>query len=238
MTLTKETLQQLVLNKLDKDGEIKDSGELNIPDQLELLGVLKSLESMEVVQYQPIERDIWTLTEEGELIVKEGSHEVRVFYAIPSGKEGIPIGELQKKLGSIAKVGQGQAFKNKWIGKQGGNLIRLVEKVEDITQKDLLIIQQTKTHPKTDVLNALRRRKLCDKQKLTTYAVKKGKQFTLNISKQATELTAEMLQNGSWKTLSFKKFNFDAEGIPPTCGHLHPLMKVREEFRQIFFEMG
>ena len=27
-------------------------------------------------------------------------------------------------------------------------------------------------------------------------------------------------------------------GIPPRCGHLHPLMKVREAFRQIFFELG
>ncbi|EEC08963.1 phenylalanyl-tRNA synthetase alpha chain, putative [Ixodes scapularis] len=27
-------------------------------------------------------------------------------------------------------------------------------------------------------------------------------------------------------------------GVPPDCGHLHPLLKVRSEFRQIFFEMG
>jgi len=47
-----------------------------------------------------------------------------------------------------------------------------------------------------------------------------------------------MLQNGSWKDVSFKKYNFDAEGIQPKGGYLHPLMKVREEFRQIFFQMG
>jgi phenylalanyl-tRNA synthetase alpha chain len=27
-------------------------------------------------------------------------------------------------------------------------------------------------------------------------------------------------------------------GVPPTCGHLHPLLKVRSEFRDIFFQMG
>ena len=43
---------------------------------------------------------------------------------------------------------------------------------------------------------------------------------------------------GSWKTEEFKQYNFDAVGIPPRGGHMHPLMKVREEFRQIFFEMG
>lgn len=27
-------------------------------------------------------------------------------------------------------------------------------------------------------------------------------------------------------------------GVAPDCGHLHPLMKVRTQFRQIFLEMG
>lgn len=44
--------------------------------------------------------------------------------------------------------------------------------------------------------------------------------------------------SGQWKTEEFKQYNFNAVGIQPQGGHLHPLMKVREEFRQIFFEMG
>jgi len=47
-----------------------------------------------------------------------------------------------------------------------------------------------------------------------------------------------MLQSGSWKTANFKKYNFEAEGIPTNGGALHPLLKVREEFRNIFMEMG
>lgn len=43
---------------------------------------------------------------------------------------------------------------------------------------------------------------------------------------------------GAWKTAKFKKYNFDAEGIPTRGGALHPLLKVREEFRNIFMEMG
>ena len=60
----------------------------------------------------------------------------------------------------------------------------------------------------------------------------------MEIVQQATDLTVEMLQNGSWRNASFKKYNFDAVGISPSGGALHPLMKVREEFRQIFLEMG
>ena len=44
--------------------------------------------------------------------------------------------------------------------------------------------------------------------------------------------------SGTWKNLTFKKYNFDAEGAPTNGGALHPLLKVREEIRDIFLEMG
>lgn len=44
--------------------------------------------------------------------------------------------------------------------------------------------------------------------------------------------------SGSWKTKQFKSYNFNSLGMPPQAGHLHPLMKVRAEIRQIFLEMG
>jgi hypothetical protein len=37
--------------------------------------------------------------------------------------------------------------------------------------------------------------------------------------------------------IQIKKYNPDAEGAPTNDGALHPLLKVREEFRNIFFEM-
>lgn len=60
----------------------------------------------------------------------------------------------------------------------------------------------------------------------------------LTIEKPETDLTPEMIAKGTWKTKTFKDYNFDALGIAPERGHLHPLLKVREEFRHIFFEMG
>ncbi len=47
-----------------------------------------------------------------------------------------------------------------------------------------------------------------------------------------------LLYSGSWKDKQFKSYNFNALGAPVSCGHLHPLMKVRTEIRQIFLEMG
>ena len=47
-----------------------------------------------------------------------------------------------------------------------------------------------------------------------------------------------VLYSGTWKSAQFKKYNFEAEGIYPNGGALHPLLKVREEMRNIFLEMG
>ena len=47
-----------------------------------------------------------------------------------------------------------------------------------------------------------------------------------------------MLRTGTWKDTQFKKYNFSAEGLPVSGGALHPLLKVRSFFREIFLEMG
>jgi phenylalanyl-tRNA synthetase alpha chain len=48
-----------------------------------------------MVEYKSIEREVWTLTEEGQELAESGSHEARVFDAIPAGEEGITIPDLQ-----------------------------------------------------------------------------------------------------------------------------------------------
>jgi hypothetical protein len=49
---------------------------------------------------------------------------------------------------------------------------------------------------------------------------------------------SELTRSGAWKDASFKNYNFAAAGQLPEGGALHPLLKMREEMRQIFFDMG
>lgn len=70
------------------------------------------------------------------------------------------------------------------------------------------------------------------------YIVGRGSGFTLEIRREEADLTDEMVANGSWREKKFKAYNFNAKGQPLSCGHLHPLLKVRTEYRQIFLEMG
>lgn len=69
------------------------------------------------------------LTQEGAQIALEGSHEARVWSALPMKGQGSPltVQQLQEAVGKeSASVGQGRAFKAKWIGKEGNGFVKLV----------------------------------------------------------------------------------------------------------------
>ena len=233
----RNAIQSLVLSELDSKGTIEDTLSLTNVDQQQVLGVLNSLSSKEVVGFECLTRERLVLTEEGNQIADHGSHEVRVFHAIPL--EGLDISQLSGIVGqSVAKFGQQAAFKNKWIAKNGGRLVRLVDSVVDQTQTELLAIRQSGLLLDESLLKKLKSRKLVTIVKSTSYRVFKGLKFALSIAQQATDIDHGLLQSGEWRTAEFKAYNFNAEGIMPSSGHLHPLLKVRDEFRQIFFEMG
>jgi len=69
------------------------------------------------------------LEPEAEQIAEHGSHEARVFEALRSAVEGLSVQDLEKAIGdkTVTKVGQGKAFKEKWIKKSSdGKLVATV----------------------------------------------------------------------------------------------------------------
>jgi len=57
-----------------------------------------------------------------------------------------------------------------------------------------------------------------------SYKVTKGVNFAEERMKFETELTVDMLRSGTWKEMKFKNYNFNAEGLHGSGGHLHPLL--------------
>jgi phenylalanyl-tRNA synthetase alpha chain len=183
---------------------------------------------------QDIKKETWILTDEGKKYAAEGSPEVQLFLAVP--EEGsISKDELQKKLApAVFKIGCSQAGKNKWV-EMGKQVSRKVKDVEDKVKGQLLQIQQGKEFDKESI-NSLKARKLIVPQIWKGYSVKKGPNYAPERKKVATDLTRENLQN--WKELEFKEYNFKAKGAPVDAGHLHALLKVRKQFKDIFVQMG
>lgn len=98
----------------------------------EIKGALDRLGSRSMITYETIERDDAALEPEGEQIAAHGSHEARVFEAVRKSMEGLTIQGLEQAIGdkTVTKVGQGKAFKEKWIRKdKDGKLVATVRPI-------------------------------------------------------------------------------------------------------------
>ncbi|KAH6636420.1 tRNA synthetases class II core domain (F)-domain-containing protein [Chaetomium tenue] len=234
-----EDLPSEVLQALSKSDLISSTEAFPDVPFKSIKAALDRLASRSMVTYEQVEREEAFLEPEAEIIVSHGSHEARVFEAVRQAVDGLSIQDLEGKIGdkTVTKLGQGKAFKEKWIKKDGAKLIALVESIDDVTRNQLKVIQEKRTHD-AKIVADLKKRKLLNMQKVISFRISKGPKFALELVKEETDLTAEMLASGSWKTAAFKPYNFKALGADQHAGALHPLNKVRQEFRQIFFEMG
>lgn len=96
---------------------------------------------------------------------------------------------------------------------------------------------EVETHDKK-IVEQYKKRKHLNVKSYKSYKVTKGANFAPVRTKMETELTAEMLRTGQWKDTTFKSYNFNADGQDCQGGHCHPLLLLREQFREIFLQMG
>lgn len=168
---------------------------------------------------------------------RAGSYEFLLFNAVP--KDGILQKELMQAVPN-ANIGFSKAMSKGWISidKPTNTVKRKVDSVLDEVQEHLQKLSISSDEIPENVKQDYKKRKLIQMIQIKSYLLSRGSQFSTSVRKLETELTPEMIASGSWKTLKFKPYNFEADGLSPSCGSLHPLLKVRSEFRQIFLEMG
>ncbi|RMD42564.1 hypothetical protein DV735_g2528, partial [Chaetothyriales sp. CBS 134920] len=234
-----EVLPQ-ILQKLDTvDGPILTSEAFPGAPFITVKSAVDRLRSRAFIEAEQLDRIELALTGEGEKIADEGSHAARVFQLVKSFDK-LKTKELPSHFEdkNVAKFGQGDCFKNKWIKQDGDYLRAIADTIEDKLQQQLREIRETGKFSDAKAVKEFRKRNYITDRKAFDFKVSKGSNFSTNFVKEESDLTAEMLANGSWKTASFKPYNFKAKGAPTPSGALHPLNKVRQEFRLIFFEMG
>jgi len=204
---------------------------------------LKSLLVDDYVVLDVIERKVLSLTEEGEGYAKSGTPEFQYASALVTNEETLKT-DVEAKVGAlIAKVGFAKAMKNKWVklaGEKKDKVIRIAAELKDDEMPLLQAIQADGDAGKHDkkIIDGLKKRKLVALTTLKSYKVTKGTNYAPQREKMETTLTADMLRTGAWKDAKFKKYNTNALGQVGQGGHLHPLLKVRTQFRQILLEMG
>nr|XP_016942010.1 phenylalanine--tRNA ligase alpha subunit [Drosophila suzukii] len=237
--LTERILQQLeTADKVDT----LDLAALFAEDHQKIVGALKSIQAHgELVTAETATHKSLGLTDEGRAVVEHGSHEALVYAAVPP--EGIAQAALMAAGGPNAKVGFSKAMSHGWIlvdkSVSPPLVRRKVDTITDVVRNQLQQVAEGKGDqlPAKEVTD-FKKRKLLQETTTKSFVLARGPEFATTLTKLETDLTVEMLASGLWDQLKFKAYNFDALGAPPTRGHLHPLLKVRTEFRQIFLEMG
>ncbi|KAG4944475.1 hypothetical protein JHK85_049121 [Glycine max] len=177
--------EEAVLGYLEKNSEIRDSGEFAAElgiDHNEIVNVIKSLHGFGYVDAQDIKRETWVLTDEGKTYSSVGSPEVQLFFAIPP-EEGISKQDLQ------------------------------VQHVDDKV-KDLLLQIQQGLDIASDEIKALKARKLIVPQTWKGYSLKRGPNYAPKRKKVVTDLTRDNFQRfEEMPTNNFVEssfWNFDA----------------------------
>lgn len=221
-----DELARVITERL-KTQERVSSTEIDAPAS-DVHAALISLESRQICSVEVEESYEDVLTEEGEDLRRNGSHEYVLFKAI--GKDGMNLEELDRY-----KLGKSNAFKNKWIQREGDCVFRSVEDVEDSVQN--LLIRASSEAADAEEMELLRKRKLVTRKKSVVFVATRGPLFSEDAS-YVTELTSRMVLDGTYRDMDFKPYNFASRGNIPVCGSIHPLMKVREEIKRIFVEMG
>lgn len=207
-----------------------------------IIGYVNSIKAAgDVIEKQPKTVSSWELTDEGRLIKDKGSYEFNVYQAVKKSGRAL-MKEITKEVQN-GDIGVRKAMVNKWIKlekSEAGEILSLVaDNITDDVQSDMVLIDEKKYDKVDDKKkNDYKKRKLIKAVNLVTFDVTKGKDFTLCLEKQEAEVTADMIANGSWEKKNFKNYNFDALGVTVNEGHLHPLLKMRAELRQVFLEMG
>lgn len=78
------------LNEVDTLKLAEEFGE----DHQKIIGAVKSIEALDMVKSEPLKTTRWELTEEGQQVADNGSHEAIVYRSIPDS--GISQAELMK----------------------------------------------------------------------------------------------------------------------------------------------
>lgn len=205
-----------------------------------VVGATKSLECDGYVVSEVKQITKWELSEEGQRTVAEGSPEFRVWTLLGSGpmeKDAVmsalgPSGEMGLKVGMKAK-----ALK---LEKDAANKVfvaRDPSAAATMAQDSCRALLQAAVAGKEVDAKAIDK-KLAKLETTKFFVIRKGPNYAPTRAVLCADLTKEMLADGSWQTATMKKYTFGALGQEPLGGQLHPLLKVRQEFREIFLELG
>jgi phenylalanyl-tRNA synthetase alpha chain len=192
-----------------------------------------------LVDVKEVVKKSYTLTEEGLNYLENGLPEERVFKVlVDKGKADLE--ELESVFGKkLIGIALG------WLRRKGlaeikdGKLIPLRDSAEFKERSALKLIEKGEWNKvKDDVLKNLLRRKLVVEEESKEIYLKVLKKPEVEIKEFITDLTPEMILNGSWRDKVFMEYDVRIPAKDVFGGKVHPYERIIRECRKIFLEMG
>ena len=239
----------LLMRALLKDGKIENTFKfarsLNVDPQ-SIVGVTNSLINGNYVTVGAAKSlEEYELTAEGQSYLKTGTPESEVIKLLKDGP--LSKNDLKSKYPS-ADLGIKAAMNMKLLAIDKGQIsLKPDINFTDPAFADLQAVAAGTADVKT--ATALKSRKLCAIKKRSYFEVQKGPNFPADDAaiaarpwkiKLPADFNAEQMKE-MWEkkqTLKMKPANLAAAGKKGEIGNLHPLMKLRQQYREIFLELG
>jgi phenylalanyl-tRNA synthetase alpha chain len=216
---------------------------LNKPHN-DIVGECKSLEMAEIIKLDVKEKKFISITQDGQDVLDNGSPETRVAELIKT-TPGITKKAISEKLGKAGDRGFSSLMKAKLISYDKTTDIVKLDETKTLSQDlDRENLVNMKDNPDPTVYSENLIKEYQKNQKYITVEVVKyfvispGVNFKIGLVEQERDLTSELLKDNKWQKAHFKKFNYNTLGKEPTNGALHPLLRVRTQFREILLELG
>ena len=215
-----------------------------------------SLTMKKLTRVHEQKQTVITLNEEGRYHAKKGLPERRLIRGLlklkgkASVDEAVKEASLEKKfltiaLGWLNRKGWATIEKKKQVLKAPKEpQIGVDEKLLSLLdQKGLLIIEKLNKQLQ-DAVPILKRRKLVKidektlrELELTEAGWKLVKQG-IEIVKEVSQLTPELIRTRNWRKVKLRRFDVTAPGPAVYPAKIHPVQQIIQRIREIFLEMG
>jgi phenylalanyl-tRNA synthetase alpha chain len=213
----------------------------------EVVGEVKSLEMAEVISLEKGEQKFIQLTKDGKDCLSNGSPEIELLRFISTNQNVTKTAYLSK-FGKDHR-GFSKAMQAKFIVYDNKtDLISLKTELDlqkvlsnDENQellKKFTIDSDPNKYDQNMLKNQQKNLKHITVEVTKFFLISPGKNFDIGLQKQEADLTKELMEHDQWEKVKFKKYNYHTLGKEVNNGALHPLLRVRTQFREILLELG
>ncbi len=185
------------------------------------------------VKVEEIRKARYELTDEGKRYLEIGLPEERLLSLLEKSNS---IDELKKMMGKEFQIALGWLRKKGAVEVKDGKVVLISQ--PDFVEKEALKLIRDGKDVDSKIAKLLERRKLIRKLEEREVFVEIISKPKVELKEVITDLTPEMLLDGSWRGKEFLKYDIRLPAKEIFGGKVHPYERIIQECRKVFLEMG